>query len=150
MFCLGRSGRGLGDDGSGGMGSGCIDCSGGMMFGCWTGDTGSGCMMFGCWTGDTGSGGMMFGCRPVVVGVGSDVGTFVGEMSICHRRAPVCSRWPVRIWLPFLSRTTRWCLLKCAVQSASHSFPRLIRLCLKFGRMYPVRVAVVGSDGMAS
>lgn len=135
MFCLGASGRGLVDDGSGGMGSGCID---------------SGGMLFGCRTGDNGSGGMMFGCRTVVFGVGSDVGTFVGEMSMCHRRAPVCSRWPVRIWLPFLSRTTRWCLLKCAVQSASHSFPRLIRLCWKFGKMYPVRVAVVGSDGMAS
>lgn len=35
------------------------------------------------------------------------------------------------------------------MQSASHSLPRLIRLLVKPGMMWPVRAARVGIDGMA-
>ena len=70
-------------------------------------------------------------------------------MSTRHRRAPVGSRAPWRMVLPWLSRTTSLCLSKCAVQSASHSFPKLRRLLVNPGMMCPDRVCRVRMVGIA-
>ena len=73
-----------------------------------------------------------------------------GFMSTRHSRAPVCSRVPCMIGVPSLLLTMSLCLSRYAVQSASHSFPRLRRLLVKPGMMWPVRAAAVGMSGNAS
>ena len=64
---------------------------------------------------------------------------FCGAIFTRHNLAPVCSRSPCRILLPCLSCISSVCLSMYAVQSASHSFPRLKRLLVKPGMMCPVR-----------
>jgi len=66
-------------------------------------------------------------------------GLFCGAIFTRHNLAPVCSRSPCRILLPCLSCISSVCLSMYAVQSASHSFPRLKRLLVKPGMMCPVR-----------
>ena len=65
-------------------------------------------------------------------------------------RGPVGSRAPVRMWLPELSRIVMFCLSINAVQPASHNLPRLIRLFVNPGTMWPVRAATLGKVGSAN
>lgn len=72
-----------------------------------------------------------------------------GAMFTRHKRAPDCSRSPCRILFPCLSRTSSLCLSRCAEQSSSHSFPRLSKLLVKPGMMWPVLARNVGMEGIA-
>lgn len=78
------------------------------------------------------------------------VGVSVGAILTRHKRAPVCSRSPWSILFPFLSCTSRMRLSKYAVQSSSQSLPRLRRLLVKPGMMWPVRAVSDCMAGMAS
>ena len=109
------------------------------------------CVVF--WVVDVmgGGGWDMPGGRLGVVGAGRPRGWAGGGWMIARqRRAPVGSRMAVRMVLPCGSLTRRRCLSTVAVQSASHNFPRLMRLLVNSGMMWPVRAWRVGMVGMAS
>ena len=63
----------------------------------------------------------------------------VGKMLTPHNYAPEGLRVPWRMAVPSLSWPSSWYLSRCSVQSASHNFPRLRRLCMKPGMMWPIR-----------
>ena len=87
-----------------------------------------------------------------VVGCGVVVGLEVGcggAMLTRQRRAPVCSRSLCKILFPCLSWTSRMFLSRYAEQSSSHSFPRLSKLLVKPGMMWPVRARSDGMVGIA-
>ncbi len=81
--------------------------------------------------------------------VGVTVGAGCGEMLTLHNRAPVSSRSPCKTLFPFLSCTSSLCLSIVAVQSASQSLPRLSKLFVKPGMMWPLRASSFGIAGMA-
>ena len=110
--------------GGGGMGSGVGEVI-----------TGGGGMM------STGSGGIRVGPGVVMV---SD-----GEIFTRQRRAPPFSRAPRMIGVPAGSLMIRWLASKWAVQPESHSWPRLSRLLVKVGMMWPTLACVVGKVGRA-
>ena len=89
----------------------------------------------------TGSGGIRVG---VGVGVVSD-----GVISTRQRRAPPVSRVPWMMGVPVGSLMTRWLASKWAVQPESHSWPRLSRLLVNDGMMWPKLACVVGKVGRA-
>ena len=78
----------------------------------------------------------------------SNVG--VGVMSIVHRRGLVVLRVPRGMGMPWASVMVRPVFVNVAVQSASHSFPLLIRLLVKPGTTWPVRACLDGREGKAS
>ena len=82
-------------------------------------------------------------------GQGGGAGAEESVMSTCQSRAPAGSLCPQRMVLPRGSWTSRWSLLTMAVQPASHSFPRLMRLLEKLGMMCPVRACSIGMAGIA-
>ena len=82
--------------------------------------------------------------------VGVDVGAGVGgAMLTRQRRAPDVSRSPCKILVPCLSWTSSMFLSRYAEQSSSHSFPRLSKLLVKPGMIWPVRARRDGMVGMA-
>lgn len=94
--------------------------------------------------GALGSGSVFCGTR------GSVFCADVGVIFTCHNRAPDVSRSPCRILVPFLSCTSSIRLSRYAVQSSSQSLPRLRRLLVKPGMMWPVRALSDCMVGMAS
>ena len=87
------------------------------------------------------SGGMSVG------GVALDDG---GVMSTRQSRAPSESRLPVRMVVPAALRIRSPCLSKCAVQPSSQSWPRLRRLLVNPGMIWPWRAVLLGRVGRAS
>ena len=73
-----------------------------------------------------------------------------GVMSVFHRHGPVVSRMPRRMGMPWASVIVRPVFVKVAVQSASHSFPMLMRLLVKPGMTWPVRACNEGRECRAS
>ena len=91
--------------------------------------------------------GVGWGAMWVGAFVGVVVGDCVGVSYVRHNRAPACSRSPCKILVPCLLQTSSLCLLIYAVQLASQSLPRLSRLLVKPGIMWPVHAAC-GMVGM--
>ena len=71
-------------------------------------------------------------------------------MSTLQRRGPLGSRAPCSILSPSLLCTSSLFLSMYAVQSASQSLPKLSRLVVNPGIMWPVRARSVGIPGIAS
>ena len=61
-----------------------------------------------------------------------------GWRAILQRRGPDCSRQPVRTGLPCESLTITAARVNVTVQSASHSGPTPIKVCLNPGMMFPL------------
>ncbi len=74
----------------------------------------------------------------------------VAVMLIRQSRAPSGSRAPVRSGCPAESETMILCRSRKMVQLASHSFPRLSKLFLNCGIMWPDRAWAVGMQGRSS
>ena len=82
--------------------------------------------------------------------MGVDVAAGVGgAMLTRQRRAPDVSRSPCKILVPCLSWTSSMFLSRYAEQSSSHNFPRLSKLLVKPGMIWPVRARRDGMVGMA-
>ena len=67
-----------------------------------------------------------------------------GWRGILQRRGPDCSHQPVSTGLPCGSLTTTAVLVNVTVQSASHSGPTPIKVCLNPGMICPVTGKLAG------
>ena len=73
-----------------------------------------------------------------------------GWRAILQKRGPDCSRQPISTGLPFESQTITAAYVNVNVQSASHSGPTPIKVCLNLGMICPVTGKSYGGLGIFS